>query len=134
MDQFVIDKLFSIYLRYYSKLSSDKGHLSSKLYSKTVAVWTSHQPTLYYLFIFYLPRFIHLTGFSFCIFSGFLAILILLSSNNYTFWILFSWEHTRKVPTLMKTFFLMRKYIIYPNYLTITRRLWYNLPNCSFIL
>ena len=37
---------------------------------------------LYFLFIFYLPQVALYTRFSFCIFSGFLAIFILLSSSN----------------------------------------------------
>ena len=37
---------------------------------------------LYFLFIFYFPRCIYLTGFSFCFFPGFLVIFILLSSNS----------------------------------------------------
>ena len=58
-------------------LSSDKGHLTSKQNSMTVPVLLS----LIFPFILS-PSPGHPTGFSFCIFSGFLAIFILLSSDN----------------------------------------------------
>ena len=58
-----------------------KGHLTSKLNSKTVPVLLSLDPSLIFPFHL-LPSPVHPTGFSFCFFPGFLVIFIILSSNN----------------------------------------------------
>ena len=52
-----------------------KDHLTSKLNSKTVPVLPSLDPSLIFPFLL-IPSPVHPTGFSFCFFPGFLAILI----------------------------------------------------------
>jgi len=55
--------------------------LTSKLNSKTIPVLPSLDPSLIFPFHL-LPSPVHPTGFSFCFFPAFVAIFILLSSNN----------------------------------------------------
>ena len=56
---------------------------------KTVPVLLSLQPSHIFLFNL-LPSPVHTTGFSFYVFTGFLATFILLSSSNNNFWRSFS--------------------------------------------
>ena len=56
-------------------------HLTSKLNSKTVELPSLDPSSLIFPFHL-LPSPVHPTGFSFCIFPGFLAIFILMSSSN----------------------------------------------------
>ena len=66
--------------------------IQDKLNSKTIPVLPSLDPSL--IFPFHILRYpIYPTGFSSCFFSSFLAIFILLSSNNSSFF----WEKLSSV-------------------------------------
>ena len=70
-------------LPYGNKVKSQphKGHFTYKISSKTVPILPFLDPSLIFPFHL-LPSPVHPTGFSFCFFTGFLAIFISLSSNN----------------------------------------------------
>ena len=70
-------KTISLHLLYRCESQHHNGHLTSK----TVPVLPSVDPSLIFPFHL-LPSPVYPTGFSICIFPGFLAIFILLSSNN----------------------------------------------------